>query len=102
MFHVIVAEITSSDLFVNVMSMSSHGNVDEKIGNDLDALADKLSLCDTMINPKNGDPSTSVNEDASVRQVVGFLEACAPRMVDLVEAGKLGCLTGQKSYYWAG
>lgn len=48
---------------------------------------DKITLCRQMLPESAG-----VERDATFSEVVGFLEACRPRMVDLVEAGVGGAL----------
>jgi hypothetical protein len=37
-------------------------------------------------------PRVGIEHDDTLAEVVGFLEACQPRMVDLVEAGMQGML----------
>lgn len=48
---------------------------------------DKITLCRQMLPESAG-----VEHDDALSEVVGFLEACRPRMVDLVEAGMGGAL----------
>eukprot|EP00429_Kryptoperidinium_foliaceum_P044106 CAMPEP_0176117366 /NCGR_PEP_ID=MMETSP0120_2-20121206/58961_1 /TAXON_ID=160619 /ORGANISM="Kryptoperidinium foliaceum, Strain CCMP 1326" /LENGTH=176 /DNA_ID=CAMNT_0017451655 /DNA_START=50 /DNA_END=580 /DNA_ORIENTATION=- len=77
--------------------MSSSSNTgsnaaDSKILNDLRALGEKMDLCQSMLNPGASDPKLSMQSDAMM-SVVGFLEACAPRMVELVEAAATGALS---------
>lgn len=48
---------------------------------------DKITLCREMLPESAG-----VDKDPAFSEVVGFLEACRPRMVDLVEAGVSGAL----------
>lgn len=48
---------------------------------------DKITLCRQMLPESAG-----VDKDDALSEVVGFLEACRPRMVDLVEAGMGGAL----------
>lgn len=48
---------------------------------------DKITLCREMLPESAG-----VDKDPALSEVVGFLEACRPRMVDLVEAGVGGAL----------
>jgi hypothetical protein len=59
---------------------------------DLDTLTEKINLCDSMLRPGGGDPAPSVQTDETLLSVIGFLEACAPRMVELVEAAAQGAL----------
>ena len=70
----------------------SQSTVDNKILADLDVLTEKLDLCDSMLRPGGGDPAPSVRKDEALLSVIGFLEACAPRMVELVEAAAQGAL----------
>jgi hypothetical protein len=74
-----------------------------KLLNDLKAVTDKMDKCDYLlrrgtsaasaaasasaaIQPPTDPPTFVVVADAALMAVVGFLEACAPRMVELVEA----------------
>ena len=68
---------------------------DEKISRDLDTVLEKVDLCNSMLRPGGGDRVASISkkEDASVLAVIGFLEACAPRMVQLVEVAAQGSLS---------
>eukprot|EP00903_Cladosiphon_okamuranus_P005348 g5344.t1 len=59
----------------------------EKLEEDLQMVKDKITLCRQMLPESAG-----VDRDAAFSEVVGFLEACRPRMVDLVEAGVGGAL----------
>lgn len=52
---------------------------------------DKITLCRQMLPESPG-----VEHDEALSEVVGFLEACRPRMVDLVEAGIGGALGEEK------
>jgi hypothetical protein len=49
-----------------------------------------MELCQKMLNPGDGSPAPSLQNNETMLTVVGFLEACAPRMVELVEAGAQG------------
>ena len=67
--------------------------VDTKILGDLNTLVEKMDLCDSMLHPGAGDAKLSVKSSEAMLAVVGFLEACAPRMVELVEAAAQGALS---------
>ncbi|CAN0078535.1 unnamed protein product [Ascophyllum nodosum] len=54
----------------------------EKLEVDLQMVKDKIILCRQMLPESAG-----VGKDEALSEVVGFLEACRPRMVDLIEAG---------------
>eukprot|EP00980_Cylindrotheca_fusiformis_P010928 scaffold2499_cov125-Cylindrotheca_fusiformis.AAC.19 len=64
-------------------------NADSKIRKDLETLKEKMELCKSMLNPGAASPSFST-ADSAMMDVVGFLEACAPRMVELVEVAAMG------------
>ena len=74
------------------VSSGSTSNADSKILSDLQTLAEKMDLCDFMLNPGAADPKLSMKSE-SMLAVIGFLEACAPRMVELVEAAATGALS---------
>jgi hypothetical protein len=83
---------------VGTSSGSSNNNnnkapADTKILQDLATLEEKMELCQAMLNPGAGDPSPSLKTSEAMLAVVGFLEACAPRMVELVEAAAQGALS---------
>ena len=69
-------------------------DADKKILVDLDKVKEKMDLCKTMLNPAAGagNPTFSL-QDESMMTVVGFLEACAPRMVELVELAAMGAVS---------
>jgi hypothetical protein len=58
----------------------------------LGILKEKMDLCDSMMNPGAGMPAVSVKSDAMLA-VIGFLEACSPRMIELVEVAASGALS---------
>jgi len=58
-----------------------------KLGDDLKVVEEKVKLCREMLPQSAG-----VEHDETLAEVVGFLEACMPRMVELVEAGLQGLL----------
>mgnify|MGYP005856048135 CR=1 FL=1 len=68
--------------------------VDSKILADLNTVKEKMDLLDSMLKPGADSPSPSVKNHEALLQVIGFLDACAPRMVELVEAAAQGALSG--------
>ena len=68
------------------MSSDTTQNRDAKVLEDLQTVEERITLCQEM--------TAAVSEtDEALLAVVGFLEACAPRIVDLIEAGASGVLT---------
>eukprot|EP00531_Pseudo-nitzschia_arenysensis_P013319 CAMPEP_0116133890 /NCGR_PEP_ID=MMETSP0329-20121206/10355_1 /TAXON_ID=697910 /ORGANISM="Pseudo-nitzschia arenysensis, Strain B593" /LENGTH=194 /DNA_ID=CAMNT_0003628567 /DNA_START=154 /DNA_END=738 /DNA_ORIENTATION=- len=60
---------------------------DTKISNDLAVLKEKMNLLDSMIHPTDSSaPKLSVKTNDAVRSVIGYLDACGPRMIELVTA----------------
>jgi hypothetical protein len=64
-------------------------NVNKKIHDDLQIVVDKMNGCETLLKSSNADPTQEL------LAVVGFLEACQPRMIELVEAAAQGALSEQ-------
>mmetsp|Transcript_8499 Transcript_8499/g.11698 ORF Transcript_8499/g.11698 Transcript_8499/m.11698 type:complete len:207 (-) Transcript_8499:470-1090(-) len=67
---------------------TSSSSADSKILTDLSTLSDQIELCQSMLGTSTY-PHTS-NE--ALLAVIGFLEACVPRMVELVDAAAQGAL----------
>jgi hypothetical protein len=72
---------------------NAQSTVDAKILADLNVLKEKMELCEKMLHPGDGSPAPSLKNNETMLTVIGFLEACAPRMVELVEAGAQGALS---------
>merc|ERR1712060_14726 len=62
--------------------------VDDKVLSDIATLSEQIDLCTEMLREEGKIDS---NNDALLG-VIGFLEACVPRMVELVEAAAQGIL----------
>ncbi|CAM9906102.1 unnamed protein product, partial [Phaeothamnion confervicola] len=58
-----------------------------KLSQDVDCVQEKVVLCQQMLPNSPG-----VAHDEAFAEVIGFLEACRPRMAGLIEAGLLGAL----------
>ena len=72
---------------------SSHAtpeSPDQKIKQDLTTLSEQITLCQSMLAQCSTPSSIDANE--SLLSVIGFLEACVPRMVELIEAAASGAL----------
>ena len=73
-------------------------NADQKILADLDVVIQKMDLCQSFLRP-DGTSSTTTpavviyKSNSACLEVMGFLEACAPRMVELVEAAAQGAVS---------
>jgi hypothetical protein len=78
---------------MSAITGSPNPTVDSKVLNDLNTLIEKMELCDNMLHPGAGEARLSVKTSEAMLAVVGFLEACAPRMVELVEAAAQGALS---------
>lgn len=67
--------------------MSTFSSNDEitKLRGDLQTVLDKVRLCREMLAAK-------APRDETLMEVVGFLEACRDRMLDLIDAGAAGQL----------
>lgn len=68
-------------------------SVDAKIMADLGTVKEKMDLCDNLLHPGDGMPTPSLKNNEVLLSVIGFLEACGPRMVELVEAATQGALS---------
>jgi len=65
----------------------STSEADTKISNDLRVLREKMDLLETLLDPLDASaPRLSVRTDDAVRSVAGYLDACGPRMIELVTA----------------
>jgi len=62
--------------------------VNEKVMSDINILSEQINLCIEML--RKGVKIDSNHE--ALRCVIGFLEACVPRMADLIEDATLGML----------
>lgn len=58
-----------------------------RLDGDLDSVMEKVKLCREMLPESPG-----IQADEALADVIGFLEACRDRMVDLIEAGTQGLL----------
>ena len=72
-------------------STTTSSTPDDKISADLITLSEQISLCQTMLAQSPTPASIDANE--SLLSVIGFLEACVPRMVELIEAAASGALS---------
>eukprot|EP00985_Skeletonema_marinoi_P010763 scaffold5049_cov115-Skeletonema_marinoi.AAC.6 len=68
---------------------AASSNPDQKVLTDLGTLTDQINLCQSML----AQSGSSIDGDEALLQVIGFLEACVPRMVELIEAAAQGALT---------
>jgi hypothetical protein len=82
-----------TNMMQSTHSASSGGNAtasnpDEKVRTDLNTLTDQINLCQSML----AQAGSSIDGDEALLSVIGFLEACVPRMVELIEAAAQGAL----------
>lgn len=78
---------------------SKPADVDVKIVGDLDVVSGKIDVVENMLKSpmrigSDGKLSLSGDDDALLN-AIGFLEACAPRLVELVEAAAQGALSSE-------
>ena len=73
---------------MNPPQSTTPSNPDQKILKDLSTLTEQISLCKTLMS--NLAPGESIESSDALLTVIGFLEACVPRMVELIEAGSAG------------
>ncbi|KAL3795555.1 hypothetical protein HJC23_009268 [Cyclotella cryptica] len=74
----------------NNSSHAASESPDQKIKQDLATLSEQITLCQSMLAQCSTPSSIDANE--SLLSVIGFLEACVPRMVELIEAAASGAL----------
>ncbi|CAJ1962318.1 unnamed protein product [Cylindrotheca closterium] len=74
------------------LAATSAQKADSKIRTDLATLQEKMDLCTSMLHPGAAAPSFST-DNTTMMSVVGFLEACVPRMVELVEVAAMGAVS---------
>lgn len=83
----------SSSLSLSSSSSSvSQEEADSKILQDLTTLAEKLNTLETLLK-QHAAGELPVHQASELLAVIGFLEACAPRMIELVEAAAQGALS---------
>jgi hypothetical protein len=79
------------------MMESDHSNTtpsitpDQKITQDLSTLTEKIHLCQSLLTSCPTPSSIDANE--SLLSVIGFLEACVPRMLELIESAAGGAVS---------
>jgi hypothetical protein len=75
-------------------SAMSIGPADQKILEDLRTLDEQIELCLDMWKATDRHPMNDLaTSDEALLGVIGFLEACVPRMVELIEAATQGVLS---------
>ena len=85
-------ELTHTKSTMDTATMNSDTNTDtvtteadQKIINDLNILIEKMDQCQSQLNEQKMGNSNVFRTTNALYDIVGFLEACAPRMVELVE-----------------
>lgn len=68
-------------------------STDNKILNDLNTVNEKMDIIEGLLRPVGGNPVPSVGNDVTIMSLLGFLEACSPRMVQLVEGAAQGLVS---------
>lgn len=89
------SESTVSDTTAQTSNASAGGGSNEspdtKIAKDLASLEEKIDLCQTMLSTE---PSIDSNE--ALLAVIGFLEACQPRISELIEVAATQGVLGEE------
>lgn len=67
-------------------SSATTREADTKISNDLAVLGEKMDLLGTLLNSHTTSSSSSSSGSSAWNSVVGYLDACGPRMIELVTA----------------
>jgi len=79
--------MNATPLSTTIASPSNTVTADVKISKDLLVLKEKMELLESMLHPVDfSSPKLSVFTNEAIRVVIGYLDACAPRMIELVEA----------------
>ena len=65
---------------------------DEKVLEDVSSVSEQISLARSILSSTDMKTPSDVDKNEALLGVIGFLEACAPRMVQLIEAGMIGAL----------
>jgi len=73
-------------------STSNKRSADSKVLKDLATLVDQIKLCYSMLRPNDGS-KVHIDSNDALLSIIGFLEACAPRMIELINAGAQGAIT---------
>lgn len=69
---------------------------DVKVLSDLSVCREKIALCTSLLHPLNSTREIESHpESESILAIIGFLEACVPRVRELIEAGMSGALKEQ-------
>jgi hypothetical protein len=90
---------TSAAASASTTGSTPSADADRKILRDLATVKEKMELCSALLKPDGaGAPAPSFKTPGTpLLDVIGFLEACAPRMVELVEAAAQGAL-GEEAF----
>jgi hypothetical protein len=78
---------TSTDSSPSTSSSSNDANT--KILKDLRSVQEKMDVLEKMLHPTDGISMPLSIENDAVLAIVGFLEACQPRMIELIEAASM-------------
>jgi hypothetical protein len=68
--------------------VEANKNESERLEKDLIVVMDKVRLCREMLLVSRG-----IDHDEALADVIGFLEACKDRLINVIEAGSQGLLS---------
>lgn len=85
----LIAILTPTILFLRSSNAPelTQQEASNKLKSDLKIVMDKARLCREMLPESKG-----IATDVALSEVVGYLEACRTRLMDLIEAGTMGML----------
>lgn len=83
-----VFEVSKPEPYTENMPAMTNRTEFQKLTDDLSTVSEKVKLCREMLQESPG-----VEQDEALSEVVGYLEACRDRLVDLIEAGTQGLLS---------
>mmetsp|Transcript_16348 Transcript_16348/g.20686 ORF Transcript_16348/g.20686 Transcript_16348/m.20686 type:complete len:261 (-) Transcript_16348:440-1222(-) len=68
-------------------SNNNNVNVDAKILSDLSVVQEKIALCQSILTNEHICTSSQIDSHDSLLTIIGFLEACVPRVRELIDVG---------------
>jgi len=86
-----VSESTAQTSNTSAGGGGANESPDAKISKDLATLEEQIDLCQTMLSTE-----TSIDSNEALLAVIGFLEACQPRISELIEVAATQGVLGEE------